>query len=115
MDTQGVDRVFEAMESARAAIEDAKPLLTQAVKLSDEVGTEVLDVLASAFGMRALLLCELFGALACATQILPLLTELRAGNLVGNVEALTQARTCIAPMPARWLCAVLPLLPCCAY
>lgn len=38
MDTQGVDRVFEAMESARAAIEDAKPLLTQAVKLSDEVG-----------------------------------------------------------------------------
>ncbi|KAI3432325.1 hypothetical protein D9Q98_003884 [Chlorella vulgaris] len=58
MDTQGVDRVFEAMESARAAIEDAKPLLLQAVKLSDE--------------------------------ILPLLSELRAGNLVGNVEALTQ-------------------------
>ena len=25
-------------------------------------------------------------------QIIPLLTELRAGNLVGNVEALTQVR-----------------------
>lgn len=42
MDTQGVDRVFEAMESARAAIEDAKPLLLQAVKLSDEVGAVML-------------------------------------------------------------------------
>ncbi|KAI7842807.1 hypothetical protein COHA_003553 [Chlorella ohadii] len=58
MDNQGVDKVFEAMEAAREAIEDAKPLLQQAVKLSDE--------------------------------ILPLLSELRAGNLVGNVEALTQ-------------------------
>jgi hypothetical protein len=39
MDSQGgVDKVFEAMEAARAAIEDAKPLLSQAVKLSDEVG-----------------------------------------------------------------------------
>jgi hypothetical protein len=36
-DTQGMERVFEAMESARAAIDDAKPLLSQAVKLSDEV------------------------------------------------------------------------------
>ena len=53
-------QVFEAMEAAREAIEDAKPLLQQAVKLSDE--------------------------------ILPLLSELRAGNLVGNVEALTQVR-----------------------
>ena len=40
MDTQGVERVFETMEAARAAIEDAKPLLAQAVKLSDEVGKE---------------------------------------------------------------------------
>lgn len=30
-------QVFEAMEAAREAIEDAKPLLQQAVKLSDEV------------------------------------------------------------------------------
>lgn len=28
--------------------------------------------------------------LPCCVQIIPLLTELRAGNLVGNVEALTQ-------------------------
>ncbi|PSC74041.1 TRIGALACTOSYLDIACYLGLYCEROL chloroplastic [Micractinium conductrix] len=58
MDAQGVDKVFDTMEAARAAIEEATPLLQQAVKLSDE--------------------------------ILPLLTELRSGNLVGNVEALTQ-------------------------
>ena len=35
--TQGVDRVFETMEAARAAIESARPLLTRAVELSDEV------------------------------------------------------------------------------
>jgi ABC-type transporter Mla subunit MlaD len=58
MDAHGVDTVFQAMESAREAIEDAKPLLSRAVELSDE--------------------------------IIPLLTELRAGSLVGNVEALTQ-------------------------
>lgn len=33
-------QVFEAMEAAREAIEDAKPLLQQAVKLSDEVSGE---------------------------------------------------------------------------
>lgn len=37
MDTQGVDRVFAALESAQAAIEEAKPLLQRAVELSDEV------------------------------------------------------------------------------
>ena len=58
LDSQGVDRVFEAMESAREVIQDAKPLLQRAVELSDE--------------------------------IIPLLIELRAGNLVGNIEALTQ-------------------------
>lgn len=58
MDDQGVERVFSAMESARAAVDDARPLLARAVELSDE--------------------------------IIPLLTDLRAGNLVGNVEALTQ-------------------------
>eukprot|EP00887_Chlorella_sp_A99_P006804 scaffold2.g6804.t1 len=58
LDAQGVDKVFEAMEGAKAVMEEAKPLLQRAVELSDE--------------------------------IIPLLTELRAGNLVGNVEALTQ-------------------------
>ncbi len=58
MDAQGVEKVFEAMESAQAVIADAQPLLQRAVELSNE--------------------------------IIPLLTELRAGNLVGNVEALTQ-------------------------
>ena len=36
---QGVDKVFDTMEAARAAIEEATPLLQQAVKLSDEVST----------------------------------------------------------------------------
>jgi ABC-type transporter Mla subunit MlaD len=58
MDAQGIEKVFEAMESAQAVIADAQPLLQRAVELSNE--------------------------------IIPLLTELRAGNLVGNVEALTQ-------------------------
>lgn len=58
MDEQGVDKVFETMQSATAAMEQAKPLLSRAVELSDE--------------------------------IVPLLQELRGGNLVGNVEALTQ-------------------------
>jgi ABC-type transporter Mla subunit MlaD len=58
MDSQGVDKVFEAMERAQEAIADAQPLLQRAVELTNE--------------------------------IIPLLTELRAGNLVGNVEALTQ-------------------------
>ena len=38
LDAQGVDKVFEAMESAKAVVEDAKPLLQRAVELSDEVG-----------------------------------------------------------------------------
>ena len=51
MDSQGgVDKVFEAMEAARAAIEDAKPLLSQAVKLSDEVGAGVWDWLGGRVG-----------------------------------------------------------------
>lgn len=58
LDTNGVDKVFSALEAAQVAIDDAKPLLRRAVELSDE--------------------------------ILPLLTELRQGSLVGNVEALTQ-------------------------
>lgn len=58
MDSNGLDKVFSAMESAQAAIEDAQPLLKRAVELTNE--------------------------------IIPLLTELRSGNLVGNVEALTQ-------------------------
>jgi hypothetical protein len=37
MDAQGVDKMFAAMESAQAAIEEAKPLLQRAVELSDEV------------------------------------------------------------------------------
>ena len=39
----GVDRVFEALEAARSAVTDAKPLLSQAVKLSDEVGMGVCE------------------------------------------------------------------------
>lgn len=38
MDSNGVDKVFSAMEAAQAAIDDAKPLLRRAVELSDEVG-----------------------------------------------------------------------------
>lgn len=37
MDNNGMDKMFAAMESAQAAIEDAKPLLKRAVELSDEV------------------------------------------------------------------------------
>eukprot|EP00891_Asterochloris_glomerata_P002185 jgi/Astpho2/2185/Aster-03176 len=59
MDTNGLDRVFDAAETATAAIEEARPLLENAVKLVDEVT--------------------------------PLLSELRSGNLVGNLEALTQS------------------------
>ena len=58
MDLEGIDSMFAAMDSAQAAIEEAKPLLKKAVELTDEV--------------------------------IPLLVDLRAGSLVGNVEALTQ-------------------------
>lgn len=37
MDSQGVEKVFAAMESAQAAIDDAKPLLQRAVELTNEV------------------------------------------------------------------------------
>lgn len=37
MDTNGLDRVFDAAETATAAIEEARPLLENAVKLVDEV------------------------------------------------------------------------------
>lgn len=99
MDTQGVDRVFEAMESARAAIEDAKPLLSQAVKLSDEVGGWHVCFWHVCFW-------HVVPAPPChwpcchAMQILPLLTELRAGNLVGNVEALTQVCSMLRSIPS---------------
>jgi len=53
-------QVFEAMEAAREAIEDAKPLLQQAVKLSDEVrGGRVIQLPSAApvycacFGIRS--------------------------------------------------------------
>ena len=37
MDTNGLDKVFDAAETATAAIEEARPLLENAVKLVDEV------------------------------------------------------------------------------
>jgi hypothetical protein len=59
MDADGLSKLFDAAETATAAIEEARPLLANAVKLADE--------------------------------ITPLLSELRQGNLVGNLEALTKS------------------------
>ncbi|KAA6424956.1 MAG: ATP-binding cassette superfamily [Trebouxia sp. A1-2] len=59
MDANGLSKVFDAAETATSAIEEARPLLENAVKLVDE--------------------------------ITPLLNELRQGNLVGNLEALTKS------------------------
>jgi hypothetical protein len=38
MDTQGIDKIFEASDTITAAVEDARPLLNRAVDLVDEVG-----------------------------------------------------------------------------
>ncbi len=37
MDTNGLDRMFEAADAATAAIEEARPLLTKAQDLANEV------------------------------------------------------------------------------
>lgn len=37
MDMQGLDKMFDAAESATAAIEDARPLLQRAAELVNEV------------------------------------------------------------------------------
>ena len=42
MDSNGLSKVFDAAETATAAIEDARPLLENAVKLVDEVSSGVL-------------------------------------------------------------------------
>ncbi|KAK9861465.1 hypothetical protein WJX84_012121 [Apatococcus fuscideae] len=59
MDMNGLDRMFEAADAATAAIEEARPLLTKAENLANE--------------------------------ITPLLSELREGHLVGQLEALTRS------------------------
>ena len=124
MDSNGLSKVFDAAETATSAIEEARPLLQNAVKLVDEVCCPPSQHLTAHYSFIPLTqslcsfcyvmqmqlvaqsgghmytiklkihlimkTCNRYPSVLC-TQITPLLNELRQGNLVGNLEALTKS------------------------
>ena len=102
---QGMDKAFEALEVATQMVEDARPLLNQAIELVDEVLARDPHHLGVSDWMCSQCSTEFNDAVSCngrllgmATceaerwrQVTPLLADLRAGNLVGNLEALTRS------------------------
>ena len=112
-----MDKAFEALEVATQMVEDARPLLNQAIELVDEASIERLACTALSvqkftdaarherqpcFDVTAAQIKKLDAGILAVSgpranrwlywlQVTPLLAELRAGNLVGNLEALTRS------------------------